>query len=139
MTSAHETEPEEKPDVVVGANSDEPTVMLTSDDDADYFSTGTRWQADGEPKAAYYGLGWMIRPVGDSGQNIWHGGSLPGTNTLLVYRHDGLTWAVLFNTRDIPGPKDPVSLIDPLLHRAADAVEQWPEHDLWDSAMGDGD
>ena len=50
MTSAHETEPEEKPDVVVGANSDEPTVMLTSDDDADYFSTGTRWQAEAELK-----------------------------------------------------------------------------------------
>ena len=52
MTSAHETEPEEKPDVVVGANSDARTVMLTSDEDVDYVSTGTRWQADGEGKPA---------------------------------------------------------------------------------------
>jgi N-acyl-D-amino-acid deacylase len=83
---------------------------------------------DGALKPTFYGLGWMVRPLRDQGQNLWHGGSLPGTNTLLVQRHDGITFAVLFNTRDIPGPKNPTALIDPLLHQAANRVEDWPEN-----------
>lgn len=80
-----------------------------------------------KPGAAYYGCGWMVRPVGkDGAMNAWHGGSLPGTNTLLVRRHDGLVWAALFNRRS---PKD--SGIDGALHRAADAVSEWPKGDLF--------
>ena len=84
-------------------------------------------QADGKPRAAYYACGWMVRPIGDTGRaNIWHGGSLDGTSTLLVRRHDGLAWAVLFNSRASANKKEPAAAIDPLLHQAADKVKSWP-------------
>jgi len=80
-----------------------------------------------KPEAVYYGCGWMVRPMGKDGKrNLWHAGSLPGTSTLLVLRHDGLIWAALFNDRTRGEGK-----IDPALHRAADAVTQWPAGDLF--------
>lgn len=85
------------------------------------------WKKNGKPRDSYYGCGWMVRPVGDAGHcNFWHTGSLPGTSTLLVHRHDGLTWAVLFNSRHSAKKKEPAAAIDPLLHEAADAVKNWP-------------
>ncbi len=81
---------------------------------------------DAEP--VYYGCGWSVRKV-SGGINTWHTGSLDGTSTLLVRRHDGLAWAVLFNTRDSAHDKPPGVVIDPLLHQAADAVKIWPEED----------
>lgn len=75
----------------------------------------------------YYGCGWMVRPIGDAGRmNTWHTGALPGTTSLLVRRHDGLVWAVLFNER----LKN--ESIDPALHKAADAVASWPKGDLFE-------
>ena len=83
-------------------------------------------QADGNLEAAYYSCGWMVRPVGRNGRaNYWHSGSLPGTSTLLVRRWDGLSWAVLFNQRS-NDHKLPDGAIDGALHRAADAVKEWP-------------
>ena len=76
---------------------------------------------------AYYACGWMVRPIGKEGKrNVWHNGSLPGTSTLLVKRHDGLVWAALFNDRSHGEMK-----IDPALHVAADAVKEWPDGDLF--------
>jgi CubicO group peptidase (beta-lactamase class C family) len=81
----------------------------------------------GKPRDAYYACGWMVRPVGERGAcNIWHAGSLDGTSTLLVNRHDGLTWAVLFNSRKKTDKKEPAGAIDSLMHGAADAVKTWP-------------
>lgn len=78
-----------------------------------------------DPESAYYACGWMVRPVGKAGKrNLWHGGSLPGTSTLLVRRHDGLVWAALFNDRSRGEGK-----IDPALHQAAEAVTEWPRGD----------
>lgn len=75
----------------------------------------------------YYGCGWMVRPVGADGKmNTWHTGSLAGSSTLLVRRHDGLVWAALFNER----LKD--EKLDPALHKAADAVTEWPKGDLFE-------
>lgn len=83
----------------------------------------------GALKETYYGCGWSVRPVRAGKFNIWHGGSLPGTKTLLVRRWDDIAWAVLFNQRqNIPGKPD--SAIDPALHRAANAVREWPEGSL---------
>jgi CubicO group peptidase (beta-lactamase class C family) len=82
---------------------------------------------EGRPKVPHYGCGWMVRPAGQGGRNTWHTGSLDGTSTLLVRRHDGLTWAVLFNTRDTPAGERVSAAIDPLLHAAADAIRAWPE------------
>jgi N-acyl-D-amino-acid deacylase len=82
---------------------------------------------NGKPRDAYYACGWMVRPVDEKGHaNTWHAGSLPGTSTLLVRRHDGLTWAVLFNSRTSAKKVEPASAIDPLVHKAADAVKNWP-------------
>jgi len=85
--------------------------------------------AKGKPRAAYYGCGWSVRPVGRRA-NHWHTGGLGGTSTLLVRRHDGLNWAVLFNTH-ASGGKALAGLIDPLVHKAANAVKQWPDTDLF--------
>ena len=86
---------------------------------------------DGSRADHWYGCGWSVRPVGTSGRaNYWHGGSLPGTFTLLVRRSDGLSWAVLFNQRS-SDRQLPDSAIDGALHRAADAVKAWPATDLF--------
>lgn len=89
------------------------------------------FDAEGVPKAAYYACGWLVRPTADGRANQWHTGALPGTATLMVRRHDGLCWVVLFNARYAESGKSLTAQIDPLLHRAADAVETWPDHDLF--------
>ena len=81
---------------------------------------------DGSVDPVYYGLGFQVRRLASGGMNQWHTGSLSGTSTLLVRRHDGFVWAVLFNTRKPCGGKNPASAIDPLVHRAVDAVKEWP-------------
>jgi hypothetical protein len=81
-----------------------------------------------KPAAVYYGCGWQVRRVEGKGVNTWHTGSLPGTSTLLVRRHDGFVWAALFNER---GPQS--GRIDGALHGAADAVGKWPDGDLFGS------
>ncbi len=83
---------------------------------------------EGREKSSYYGLGWDIRPLQD-GYNLWHMGALSGTSTLLVLRHDGLCWAVLFNSSYASDRSRPAAKIDALVHQAAAAVEQWPDCD----------
>jgi len=86
---------------------------------------------DGSLKDAYYGCGWSVRPVGKNGRaNYWHTGSLPGTNSLLMRLANGLSIVALFNLRS-EDKKLPDDEIDPALHRAAAAVKQWPEQDLF--------
>ena len=73
--------------------------------------------------------GGDVRAADDGKANHWHNGSLPGTSSLLVRRHDGFTWAVLFSQRaDESGL--PYDDIDPAVHRAVDAVKEWPQWDL---------
>lgn len=48
----------------------------------------------------------------------------------MVRRWDGLSWAVLFNQRN-RDEKLPDGAIDPALHRAANAVTNWPKGDLF--------
>jgi len=87
---------------------------------------------DPPPLNSWYGCGWSVVWT-PAGLNTWHNGSLPGTWTYLVRRHDGLNWVALFNQRD--DPSDPGSTnywqIDPALHTAADAVTAWPQGDLF--------
>ena len=84
---------------------------------------------DGSVLTTYYGCGWRVRPVGVDGSfNAWHGGALAGTSTLLVRRHDGLNWAVLFNSRLARHARQALAgQVDPLMHKAADAVKEWPK------------
>jgi N-acyl-D-amino-acid deacylase len=112
--------------------------ILTAPSIATMFSrpTGSAgYEPDGQPKVRHYGCGWsVIERGGHGGANAWHTGGLDGTSTLLVRRADGLNWAVLFNAgRDAKG-EFYCSTIDPLMHRAADEVSQWPEHDLFTSS-----
>lgn len=87
-------------------------------------------EADGKPKAAYYGCGWNVRPIGTTGKaNLWHGGYIAGSEAWLVRRFDGLNWAVLFNTDHNPSGQFLVGLIDGQLHAAADKVKAWPGSD----------
>lgn len=93
-------------------------------------------EADGgesaeSPEPVYYSCGWLNRDVGDGKFNHWHNGSLPGTSTLLVRRHDGRNWAILFNARSSPHGSQLASLVDGVLHRAANEVTEWPEYDLF--------
>ncbi|HEX4608897.1 MAG TPA: serine hydrolase domain-containing protein [Urbifossiella sp.] len=82
--------------------------------------------AAGNPKPAYYGMGWSVRPLAGHGPNAWHTGLISGTSTLLVRRRDGLCWAALFNTESGKDGKVLADAIDPLVHRAADEVRTWP-------------
>ncbi len=90
---------------------------------------------DGKNKNSYYGCGWQVRTVGGGKMNTWHNGSLDGTATLLVRRSDGLTWAVLFNTRSNAKGKYLGGLIDPLMHEAADKVKRWPNRNLFEKGL----
>ncbi len=85
---------------------------------------------DGKAKNAFYACGWQVRTVGGGKINAWHNGALDGTETILVRRHDGVCWAVLFNTR-----KGLVGKIDPLMHQAADKVKRWPAKDLFKTGL----
>jgi N-acyl-D-amino-acid deacylase len=88
------------------------------------------YEADGTPKAVYYGCGWQVRLLDrQSHINTWHIGSLAGTSTLLVRRYDGKNWAVLFNTRSGPDGHPLANKVDGLIHKAANRVQSWPTTD----------
>jgi CubicO group peptidase (beta-lactamase class C family) len=78
----------------------------------------------------YYGCGWVVRPIRGRSVNTWHTGSLDGTYALMVRRWDGIDWMVLFNQRADPSGLS-YEVIDDALHSAADAVTNWPDHDLF--------
>ena len=73
--------------------------------------------------AAYYALGWQVRPTGGDA-NWWHTGSLPGTSTILVRTANNLSWVALFNSR--PAASDSFfNELDSELWRAVNAVTEW--------------
>jgi hypothetical protein len=74
----------------------------------------------------------MNRDAGGGRSSYWHTGSLGGTATILIRRHDGKNFIALFNARGSAKASHFGSAIDPLLHRAADEVTNWPEADLFD-------
>ena len=87
----------------------------------------------GRPKQSYYACGWEVRPSTRQGGKYtkWHTGLLAGSSTLLVCRDDGINWAVLFNSDTGKEGKEFAGLIDPLLHKPADEIKDWPETDLF--------
>ena len=80
----------------------------------------------GKLEPAYYACGWHVRPKGKGKENTWHNGALAGTSTLLVRRHDGFCWAVLFNTGKTLSGSAPSGLIDGAMHQAVNKVRRWP-------------
>ena len=83
----------------------------------------------GAPKDVYYSLGWSNRVVGENRRNHWHTGSLSGTATILIRRHDGRNFVALFNARVSPRATHLGRAIDGLLHKAANEVNTWPNVD----------
>ncbi len=88
-----------------------------------------------EPKSVYYGLGWQVRDVGNGNYNVWHSGSLPGTATMMIRRHDGQNFVALLNSRVSPSAAHLGLEIDQELHRAAAKVSEWPAIDLFDHSI----
>lgn len=84
----------------------------------------------GKPKDTYYSFGWQNRVMNTSNEHVsldhWHTGSLPGTATILIRRHDGKNMVALLNTRVSPSQNHLGRAIDSLLHRAVDRVTNWP-------------
>ena len=93
---------------------------------------GLDTQPDGTSSPVYYSCGWSNRIVTPDKFNRWHAGSLPGTASLLVRRHDGRNWVVLCNASVSKEGISLVRAIDPLVHAAAKEVSSWPEYDLFD-------
>ena len=77
----------------------------------------------------HYGMGWLVRPVGDDA-NWWHDGSLPGTISILVRTHHGMAWAVIFNSRPEDWSEFSAEL-DQLIWQGVGKVSEWPSHDLF--------
>ncbi|MDA0588329.1 MAG: serine hydrolase [Planctomycetota bacterium] len=96
------------------------------------FLTHPSGKAEDQSKpGSYYGLGWSVS-VSEAGQpTASHGGSLPGTNTALIRRPDGINIAVLFNTRATPHTGSITSDAVPQLEQAVKSVASWPAHDLF--------
>ena len=87
---------------------------------------------NGQPKEVFYSLGWMNRGVGENQVNHWHTGSLNGTATILIRRHDGKNFVALLNTRISPTDAPLSRDLDALLHLAADEVPEWPSENRFE-------
>ena len=83
--------------------------------------------------AIWYGWGWQVREVKKGSYNLWHTGSLPGTGSILVRRHDGLSWAILTNTNANPAGKSFATVIDGHMHKAVDQARPLAQNDLFQS------
>ena len=69
-----------------------------------------------------YAKGWAV----NKSNNWWHGGSLPGTNSIMVRTNSGYCWALIVNTRS---KKDGFNL-DKLVWDIVNGVKKWPSYDL---------
>lgn len=83
----------------------------------------------GMPKDPFYSLGWQNRGTKNGKLNHWHTGSLSGTATILMRRHDGRNIIALLNTRVSPTSTHLSRDLDNLIYGAADAVTDWPTED----------
>ena len=94
-----------------------------------------RWATDGgaSPRRPIMAVaGTSGRPAPQSVRYTkWHTGGLAGTSTLLVCRADRIDWAALFNTDADQHRKAPADIIDPLLHKPADEIKNWPDVHLF--------
>jgi N-acyl-D-amino-acid deacylase len=87
---------------------------------------------EGRPRSQYYGLGWQVEARDDGGLRLSHGGSLPGTSTLLVRRHDGRNVVILINTRASPRGVRLDTALEAAVAAACDEVKEWPAEDLFE-------
>jgi CubicO group peptidase (beta-lactamase class C family) len=92
---------------------------------AEMTSTGASACAGG---ACYYGAGWFVRPT-PSGANWWHGGTLPGTTSMLVRPYSNFSWVGLLNARSPSANLE--AELDAALWNAFAGVTSFPAHDLF--------
>lgn len=83
---------------------------------------------DGSP--VHYGLGWMVHLVEG---NRWHGGSLPGTATIMVRTGTNIAWVALFNAHPMKPNTTIEAELDDAMWEAVNGVTAWPAHDLFAS------
>jgi N-acyl-D-amino-acid deacylase len=83
------------------------------------------FEKDGSKKPVYYSLGWKCRLLDDEDGkfNAWHTGSLPGTATIMIRRHDGTALVGLLNARVSPTSDHLGLAINQVLDAAADQIE----------------
>jgi CubicO group peptidase (beta-lactamase class C family) len=72
------------------------------------------------PVNSGYARGWAV----NNAPNWWHGGSLPGTTTIMVRTASGFCWAVLTNTRT-KGPPDIGLALDNMVWDMSHKVSAW--------------
>ncbi len=78
--------------------------------------------------ACYYAGGWLIRPT--QGDATWsHGGSLPGTTSVLVRSYHNFSYVALFNARSDAG--NFTSELEVTLWNGLSQVTTFPSHDLF--------
>lgn len=92
-------------------------------------ANATKDTAAKEDNAVYYSLGWNNRELPSGGVHHWHSGSLPGTSTILIRRHDKKNFIALLNTRHSRKTEKLGAEVDRALHEAAAEVSTWPTHD----------
>jgi len=68
---------------------------------------------------AGYAKGWAVNRV----PNWWHGGSLPGTTSIMVRTASGFCWAALANTRE--ASRDTGSAMDTMMWDLVRQVKNW--------------
>jgi CubicO group peptidase (beta-lactamase class C family) len=66
-----------------------------------------------------YACGWSVNRV----PNWWHGGSLPGTTSIMVRTASGFCWAALLNTRE--GRGDTGGALDDMMWEMVRKVKSW--------------
>jgi N-acyl-D-amino-acid deacylase len=77
----------------------------------------------------YYGLGFNVRPVGNSA-TIFHTGSLPGHRSYIVRYSSDLCLAYVFNMR-VQNENDFGAEADNLYSAAMNRQRTWPQHDFF--------
>ncbi len=81
---------------------------------------------------AYYALGWNVLHTAQGEEYWFHDGSLDGTSTLLVVAPNGITWALLYNSRP---PFDQTGELTQDIFNGIQGtlagIETYPEHDFF--------
>jgi hypothetical protein len=77
-----------------------------------------RPKGEDEKKTSWYAKGWAVQIV--EGKRIhYHDGAMEGTGAMVVCRPDGVAFAVLLNSREKVGGKEPIEVLNLPLHRVA--------------------
>jgi len=80
---------------------------------------------NGKPNDVYYSLGWSNRVLPNGRMNHWHTGSLPGTTSIMIRRHDGKSFVGILNSRVSPTGKSLGLELDRLLHKMVNEAPYW--------------